>query len=611
MIRCASIRLALHLFAAGLAAPALAATGEYAEAIPAKTNVYLGEVAWLDVLVASPDRPRAEDVVKTRDVLLRLLSSDALPDRPGVRHFRYAFRALRPGKLVLPALEFETARNILRTDPLALFARKPEASRSMTLTQSVSPRTVYQGEPATFELRWDTSVPLSRLKAVDLSVPLFDDRRFRLLDPYVPDAETKKNATGLPVHGTRVPANRHSYETNGVLHQTLSFRKILVPLRPGRVAIPPVSLLCAQDVRPGNRRAAFQYPAYFDNVFFDRNLSDSRYERVYAEAGPLEIVVRPLPEKGRPDLFSGMVGDYALRVEAEPTDVRVGDPVTLTLVVEAKRFPETIDLPPLRFRPNLAGRFEIPDERALPTLSATAKTYVQTIRPLSTAVSNVPPIELAFFSPASNDYVIVRSQPIPLRVAPAPEPEILSGESKFRLRDAPGGIRQNAEGPELARVERPRPLGPLAAPAALLLLFLPPLLVGGRAFLDRFRRHERHLRRTAKVLRARTAFRRNLRTVARQAKRRPERASIELDAALRTYLGDRLRLAPEALAFVDARDRLRELGLDEKALLSLRSLFFRCEAQRFAPDVEPPEDLDALLREADRVVREIEGRLKR
>lgn len=114
-------------------------------------------------------------------------------------------------------------------------------------------------------------------------------------------------------------------------------------------------------------------------------MTGQSWTRIFTESEPLELEVKPLPAEGRPDLFNGMVGEYGIEVEAEPTDVRVGEPITLTIKVTATHFMENIFLQPLRYQPYLVNRFEIPTDRSLPQLIGKSKIYTQTIRPLSTS----------------------------------------------------------------------------------------------------------------------------------------------------------------------------------------------------------------------------------
>jgi hypothetical protein len=52
--------------------------------------------------------------------------------------------------------------------------------------------------------------------------------------------------------------------------------------------------------------------------------------------------------------------------------------------------------------------------------------------------------------------------------------------------------------------------------------------------------------------------------------------------ALRTYLGDKLRLAPGALTFQDVQEPLRAQGIDAETIQALQAFFRLCDAYRYA-----------------------------
>jgi hypothetical protein len=307
-----------------------------------------------------------------------------------------------------------------------------------------------------------------------------------------------------------------------------------------------------------------------------------------------------------------MVGDYTIAVTAEPAAVRVGEPVTLTITITAAEFMETIFFQPLRYQPLLVNRFEIPSERSLPQQSGNSKIYTQTIRPLSTDISAVPPIQLAYFSPTSNAYITAQSAPIPLQVSPA---EVVAAYGldgapfRNRLRAVKEGIRHNYEDPDMLESHR-LPLFGWAHPAVVLLfLLLPPLLVGGLALVALFGEKKHHIHRTAKAARAYKVYRRNAGQIIHG---HPMKSKIysDLDRVLRAYLGDRLHLNPGALTFRDAHARLAAAGADVQTLAELRMLFALCEAYRFTAGFDAVADAKQIVRHANRIVKAVERKLK-
>lgn len=586
-----------------------ASTNFYALATASETNVFLGQVFNLDVIVKSEGKPDAPDFQSLDFNATKLVAGqDTSEDNTWL--YRYALRPKAEGELTVPALRFGN----VYSKPITVKANKPASSDRMKLKQTVSATSVYVGEPVVLQTKWDSTYQFGAIKAVDFHFPVLNDKRFQILEIYEPNKETKANATGLPVHGTRVLATRHSYEKEGQHHQSLEFSKLLIPKKSGKIVVAPATLLCAaekeKEVNNKTRRTAFQYPAYFDNTFFDQNVTGDKWTRIYTESAPLNIEVKPLPTEGRPDLFNGMVGEFNIDVSAEPTEVRVGEPITLTITVTASNHMENIFFEALRYQPNLVNRFEIPSDRSLPARQGKAKVYTQTIRPLSMDNTEIPPLQLAYFSPTKGEYIVAESKAIPLDISPADNVGIYGGGAFYqnRLRTAEDGIRHNYENADMLKSRR-LPLFGWAHPAiVLLILLLPPAIVVGISAASLFGEKKHHIHRTAKAARAFKVFRRNVAHI----KSHTMKTSIycDLDECLRAYFGDRLHLVPGALSYRDAEAELIEAGADIQTLEELKNLFSLCEAYRFTTDYDENGDAAEIVREATRIVRSVERKLK-
>lgn len=590
-----------------------AETNFFAQASTAQTNVFLGQVFTVDVVVKAPEQPQVPNLKNLPNFNATVLDAGSATSQTNTFLFRFSFRATQAGNLTIPPLSFGS----LSTAPLPIHATKPTPSNQMKLGQKLSASTVFVGEPVVLDTVWDSTLPFGTLKAVDFNFPILHDSRFQILEPFEPQKETQKQSTGLPVQGTRVLATRRSYKVGETQHQSLAFRKILIPKKAGKLTILPSTLLCAAEkqkanLSPRGRRNAFQYPAYFDNTFFDQNLSDGNYERIYTESAPLHLEVKPLPSEGRPPLFNGMVGNFSIAVSAAPLSVRVGDPITLTVTVSSSGLAENIFLPPLRYQPKLINHFEIPSERSLPQRTEKSKIYTQTIRPLSDEITEIPALQLVFFNPASNAYIKVESAPISLQVSPA-EAIISYGQNRcpfrMQLRTAEGGIRQNYEAPSMLKSHSPPMLGWVHPLLFYTLLLLPPLLAGGWGLATHLGERKEHIQRTAKAARAYRIYRKN---AAHIAKNQPMKCEIfeNLDRVLRAYLGDRLHLNPGALSFREVKPLLLENGADLQTLEKLQALFARCEAYRFTSGYNEPGDAKAIVHQANRIVKAIERSLK-
>ncbi|MDH3982505.1 MAG: BatD family protein, partial [Kiritimatiellaceae bacterium] len=317
---CVSCAFSWLLLAVALPNIGFSTTNHFAHASTTETNVFLGQVFSVDVIVKAPEKPDAPNLSGINNFNATLLYAGKPTSGTNTWLYRFAFRAKHEGDLMIPALRFGE----VYSKPVAIKANKPESTDRMMLNQQLSAQSVFVGEPVILTTTWDSTYQLGAIKAVDFHFPILNDKRFQTLELYDPNKETKASTTGLPVHGTRVLATRKNYTVENTQHQSLSFSKILIPKKSGKIRVPSATLLCATDKEKDTkstqgRQSAFQYPAYFNNTFFDQNVTGSSWQHIYTESLPLELEVKPLPTEGRPALFNGMVGEYSIQVDAEPT----------------------------------------------------------------------------------------------------------------------------------------------------------------------------------------------------------------------------------------------------------------------------------------------------
>src|SRR4030095_13430172 len=118
---------------------------------------------------------------------------------------------------------------------------------------------------------------------------------------------------GQPDQGTEV--------INGRRYTTVRLKTHLTPVRPG-----PIELRTTMNVSVlSSRRGGF-------DSFFDQILPrDAKQVEIQEQQSPL--IVLGLPEEGRPAGFGGAVGNFQFDLNAKPTSLQVGDPITLRMEV--------------------------------------------------------------------------------------------------------------------------------------------------------------------------------------------------------------------------------------------------------------------------------------
>ncbi len=400
-------------------------------------------------------------------------------------------------------------------------------------------------------------------------------------------------ADGLSIDKFPEPSQRRE-TIDGQPFTVVSFHTEAIPVRTGALQLGPASV----NLNVYERRRGRMNDPFFDQFFQQARPTTLRSE-------PLALTVLPLPDEGKPDVFSGAVGRFAMTVDAIPTEVTAGDPITLRM-----RLSGTGNLadsgPPVLSDPHAFRTYE-PRAGKLETApdGSGSRTFEQVLIPTDASVRAIAPVRFGYFDPVARRYQTLASSPIALVVrAPreTPRTDIVAATGS-------GQIARPAEerlGRDILYIKddpgRLRPRGAwwywtlLAWQPVPLALFLAAVWydrhrsrLSGDARYARFRRAGRQARRQLAELAV------TLRSGERQA------AYDAVAATMRDYLGAKLDLPPGGVDLTAVQAR----GVDGDALEQIRRLFDLCEQARFAPGAEPG-DVRAALELAQSIVRRLE-----
>ena len=573
-----------------LAGTLSAETNFYARLELTAPDVFLGEVFPVNIIIHAPEQPHFIPDRSVHDFHLRPLGEATALNVTHIWHFRFSAIAKRGGAFDFPVLHFRSGSLALKTAPLPIHVAKPARSDKMELTSILATNQVFVGEPVRLRTLWDSTLPFNLLRAVDLHFPVLNVEALQVLDPHEPGRETQKEATGLPVHGTRVLASRSTIQRGDVTHQTLQFDKILIPQRSGTLTLPSSTLLCAEKLHPqGNQiGSGFQYPAYFNNTFFEQDVNDGAFQRIFTDTAPIELEVIPLPLEGRPEDFFGLVGRFRFEVTADPVSVQQGGTVRLSVTIHSDYgVMEHITFPDLETQTHLSPDFRPVADHGLPVLGERSKTFTQSIRVLNAEVLEIPSLTFSFFDPTTQSYQSLESKPIPLLVTPQDQESPLSETVHF----------EPEQTPEFAA----RPIVPsfifwtLGACVALAsFVFGLTRLLGCASFQRRIAIH---------------CFCRGLRKILRGSDNKKRVYGI-LDDRLRTYFAAHMTASPGTLTFSEALEMLVCKELDPDCLNDVADLFVRCDAYRFTCSFDESVDPTSLYRDSCRILHQVEAGIR-
>ncbi len=185
-------------------------------------------------------------------------------------------------------------------------------------------------------------------------------------------------------------------------------KTVLYPTKSGKLEIEPLSLDIDCQV-PTNRRN-----------FWGQALMTEDSKRV--SAGSKIITVKALPEKGKPDDFTGAVGRFDFRVKPSKTLLKNGESFDLDLSVVGTGNLKLFTLP----KPVLPSALEmydpVHDEKvSTPLTGMTGKIADKyTIIPQYKGNYQIKPLRFSYFDLNTNSYKTIASQPITITVLDGP-----------------------------------------------------------------------------------------------------------------------------------------------------------------------------------------------
>ena len=391
---------------------------------------------------------------------------------------------------------------------------------------------------------------------------------------------------------------------NGVTFNVAPLRRVaLFPTKSGAHVVESMAVSCEIPARRSQRRSMLD-DFFASDPFFGRTQS------ALLQSDPLEIQVLPLPEAGQPDAFSGAVGQFSLAAQAQPTHVKAGDPVTLRVEISGVGNLSAVGTPLIdvgqgikMYDPTLEEEEEIENG-----IYGGRRTYEYILIPETGGILEVPSIQFAYFDPAVEKYVTLESDPIFVHSAGEIDSEeptnyVLSRKDIEAVGSDIRYIKSDVEA-----------LGDSSALYDSVLFWSlqasMPFALIGLILLQRHRDRIQGDIAYARRRRARGEAGKRLEQAGRLLEEGDAGAFYgEIHRAVLAFLADRLNIATASLSPDICERALREKGLEEETIDSLRDWLNRCDYARFAQGVGERSDMDAIRQQAEDLITLLEKKI--
>jgi len=551
-------------------------------------EIYLGETLTLQIAVNGSGKPDQPDFSGLKDFEVgnlggRQNSSSSITMINGrvtqnVSHgyiFVCGLTPKRAGILTIPPIKVSAEGAVAETPPIEVRVNKPGETDEFKLRIVLATNRCYVGEavPVSFTFYFTRDLRGLAFQWPGLDPNLLD------MDNAMIRQEPGASYYTLGFAGAEAIGIGGKASLDGRDYSTVTVNKTLIFKKAGAWESPPVGAIC--EVVTGRRQARSPFGDMMGEDFFNPfgGSRDITERKVVQSPAGIALEVMPLPAEGKPAGFKGHIGQFRIETRAAPLDVNVGDPITLFVKVGGYSSPARISLPPLYEQEALARDFKMPKEDPQSTVEDHGKTFTQTIRVKRSEVKEIPPIELPYFDPASGEYRIARSQPIPLRVRETRIVDVAEGHNAAgsKPEESAKGIAYNYEDKSVLHDQGDGLPDLIRSPVWIAIIGVPPfawVVIFGVAVFVRRRRADPQGVRAGRAYRE---FRRRCRASGVGA----GSCNALLDA-VRVYLGDRLGVSGAALTFSDAAPLLVARGLEKPVLDKLQDVFAKCEAMTYA-----------------------------
>ncbi|MBN1518016.1 protein BatD [Candidatus Sumerlaeota bacterium] len=392
------------------------------------------------------------------------------------------------------------------------------------------------------------------------------------------------------------------------------YSALLLPMKLGKLRISPFVLNGAYSVaRQGRGGDMFSFG--FDP--FGRQQVGFAIPSV-----ALEIEIRPLPQDGRPENFSGAVGDFTIRAELDRDSVGLDEYAALRLIVAGKGTLSTVQEPDLPAMPQFKqhgnlSREEVP--RKNDPLRGEV-VFEAVLRPNEAGKLDIPPVAFTYFDPAKEQYRSTQSEPLTLNVTPkeggiqnplvislnnAPDADYSKGRQTVQL-NANEMMFIQEEGFQGLRARAPLASGTVY----WLLQLLPAGLVFGAVYLRRQRERLRGDAGLARRRGARGAAGKRLKAARIQLQRQnAAEFYAELIRGVRGFVADKTGLAADGPTNEELAERVRQSSKDDALADELRAFLDQCDQARYAPSAVSAS-MDEMLQRGSDLIQRLSRTLK-
>ncbi len=360
----------------------------------------------------------------------------------------------------------------------------------------------------------------------------------------------------------------------------------LFPQKTGELTIDPAEMECVVQLRTQSKRRRSNDPFedFFNDPFFNRNVKNIKAS---LKTKPIKLNVRVLPQKGKPEGFTGAVGSFNFTDNLDNNQLKANEALTLTIGISGRGNLELINAPEIQF----PSDFETYDPKTSSNIKTSAsglsgrKKFEYLAIPRNAGDFVIAPVTFSYFNPKDNKYHSYSSERYSIHVEKG---DNATGGGITYSSSAQEDIRfigQDIHHIKITAAEL-KPVGAFlfASTSYYLLISLPVLFL--LLFIVFWKRREKQKgnegmmknRKANKIAKAR------LQKAAKYKDADNDKAFYdEIAQALWGYIADKFNIKQSVLSIETVKESLKEKGVNDEVIGNFLNTLNNIEFARFAP----------------------------
>jgi hypothetical protein len=330
------------------------------------------------------------------------------------------------------------------------------------------------------------------------------------------------------------------------------------------------------------------------------------------QTDPVAVDVKPLPA-GAPANFSGAVGQFTLDATIDTNQTRVNEPITWQVTLSGwgnlnsiadPVWPEMTDWRSFESQATTNTQFQDGRLRG-------SKVYERLLVPEAEGEFVIPALEYTYFDPTSGAYETINTPASTVSVAPGDDIGVAQPAPPAALPD----VEQKTVAQFASDIRHLKPVpaalhvggNSIASSPLYWLAWIVPMvgLVGNFVW----QRRQDFRQNNAGAVRSSQAYKKAKKTLSRIQREKSIDIYSAVGQVLTNYLSDKLDYPVAGLTHQALADRLAQTGLDQKLIERVNTCWTDAELGRFSPDADDPAHAQNLLKEVEKLIKNLERNL--